>query len=162
MNATQREDAVTGGQVAKSALVLTVRQPWAWLMFHTPYPKDLENRSARTHVRGRIYIHTSQKLYAGDYDFCRDFLLTNQALRKAGVVLPARHTFTNKEAGALSLGRVVGLVELVDCVEKSESPWWMGGPFGYVLARPIQLGTASEPVKGSLGFWHWEGAHGLA
>lgn len=40
-------------------LVLTVKQPWAWLIFNG---KDVENRTWYTKVRGKVCIHSSAKL----------------------------------------------------------------------------------------------------
>lgn len=41
----------------KTVTVLSVRQPWAWLMVNNL--KDVENRSWYTKFRGRLYIHAS-------------------------------------------------------------------------------------------------------
>jgi hypothetical protein len=51
----------------------------------------------------------------------------------------------------LPRGVIIGVVELVDCVTKSKSPWFMGD-YGFVLKnqRPIK----PIPCAGALGFWN--------
>jgi hypothetical protein len=40
--------------------VISVRQPWAWCIFHARPIKDIENRPRRSHYRGELIIHASQ------------------------------------------------------------------------------------------------------
>ncbi len=49
-------------------------------------------------------------------------------------------------------GGIVGTAEIVDCVEASNSPWFVG-PFGLVLenVQPMPF----IPVKGALGLFYW-------
>jgi hypothetical protein len=46
---------------------------------------------------------------------------------------------------------IIGIVELVDCVTESKSPWF-GGEYGFVLKnqRPVK----PIPCVGALGFWN--------
>lgn len=46
--------------------------------------------------------------------------------------------------------RFRGGVEIVDCVDSSESPWFWGD-FGFVLENPQPV--AFGPCRGMLGFW---------
>jgi hypothetical protein len=39
---------------------ITVRQPWAWLV--VTGKKDIENRTWRTHYRGKLLIHAASRL----------------------------------------------------------------------------------------------------
>jgi hypothetical protein len=48
-------------------------------------------------------------------------------------------------------GAIVGVVDVVDCVDEHKSKWF-GGPYGYVLKNPRPLSTPI-PCKGMLGFW---------
>ena len=50
----------------------------------------------------------------------------------------------------LERGGIVGSVEVTDCVDRSDSPWFFG-PFGFVLRDPIRL--VFEPCRGALGFF---------
>ena len=49
---------MTGGEVRRfeAMKVLSVRQPWAWLIVNGH--KDIENREWETNLRGRVWIHT--------------------------------------------------------------------------------------------------------
>ncbi len=107
---------------------ITLRQPWAWAVIFAG--KDVENRSWYTHYRGPVAIHAGMG-YAGDAPLPR------------GVRAPGR--------ADLEFGVILGVVDLVDVVEKSRSPWF-GGPYGFVLANPRPL---DKPIasRGRLGFW---------
>ena len=50
----------------------------------------------------------------------------------------------------LPLGGIVGAAEIVDCVTRSDSPWFFG-KFGFVLrnVKPLPF----EPCRGQLGFF---------
>lgn len=52
----------------------------------------------------------------------------------------------------LQRGGIIGVAEIVDCVETSDSPWFFGR-YGFVLrnARPVEF----FPVKGALQFFDW-------
>jgi hypothetical protein len=43
------------------------------------------------------------------------------------------------------------MVEVVDCITTSDSPWFIG-PFGFVLANPVAF-AVTVPCKGRLGFF---------
>lgn len=47
-------------------------------------------------------------------------------------------------------GGIVGMVDIIDCVKSSPSPWYMG-EVGFVLANARPLPFA--PFKGALGFF---------
>lgn len=99
---------------------LSIRQPWA---HHIIYDgKDVENRTWETRFRGPVLVHASKTpdRLAGD--------------------LPA---------GA-HLGGIVGVVEIVRCVRRSNSRWFVG-PWGFVLRNPRPLPFV--PCKGALGFF---------
>ena len=50
----------------------------------------------------------------------------------------------------LARGGIVGSVEIVDCVEDSDSPWFIGR-YGFVLRDPRPMPFV--PWKGALGFF---------
>lgn len=121
---------------------LTIRQPWAWAIFHAG--KDIENRDWPTRLRGRIAIHAAKGMTFDEYhDFCE---LQGNIL-KAGfgsdVIVPAFDW--------LPRGVIVGTAEIVDCVSESGSPWFFGN-YGFVLknAQPLDKPI---PCRGALGFW---------
>lgn len=123
---------------------LSVRQPWAWAIIHAG--KDIENRSwqAVNHglrVRGRICIHAAKGMTKDEYDEAREFI------DSLGYYTP--------EAHALYRGGIIGDVEVVDVVSKSDSPWFFG-PRGLVLRDPRPM--AFVPAQGALGYFDWEPA----
>ena len=111
---------------------LSIQQPWAWAILNG---KDIENRSWYTPVRGRILIHAGKKL---DYDGV-------MFLQTMNVIAPKN----------LPLGGIVGSVELVDCVTKSDSPWFFG-KYGFVLKNPVELPFVQ--YRGQLGFFDVPGS----
>lgn len=113
--------------------VLSVRQPWAWLIVHGY--KDIENRSWRSNYRGECFIHAPQAFDSGGYKWVRR--------RFPKIKMPQPSEFER--------GGIIGKVEIVDCVSRSSSPWF-AGPFGYVVAaaRPVPF----VPARGRLGFFN--------
>lgn len=114
-------------------IALSLRQPWAWTIFHG---KDIENRPMRTNYRGSVLIHASKsqetEYIRTAYEFIRP-------------LIPDAPGF-----GRLKIGGVIGVVDIIDCVEQSDSPWFFG-PFGYILANARELHF--RPCKGMLGFF---------
>ncbi|HCF3031494.1 TPA: ASCH domain-containing protein [Pseudomonas aeruginosa] len=113
---------------------LSIRQPWAWLIVYGG--KDIENRSRRTNFRGRFLVHASQGMTRQEY---------NMATWIAGPL-----DVTIPPFDELQRGGIIGSVELVDCLEDSSSPWYMGEK-GYLLRDPRPLPFV--PYKGQLGFF---------
>ncbi len=113
---------------------ISVRQPWAWLIIHAG--KDIENRSWRSHHRGRTLIHASRSLSLGGYYDCQ------KDVEPLGIQLPPR--------SELLLGGIIGAVDIVDCVTDSDSPWF-SGPYGFLLRNPTPL--PFREVIGQLGFF---------
>lgn len=123
---------------------LSVRQPWAWLLTHPAAllrggiePKYIENREWTTRYRGPLLIHAGSR---GDPDwFKEDRTLDRDALGRfgaAGERLWAVMPHMQQEYGTKA---IVGVAELVDVVQQSASPWFVGS-YGLVLqhARPIE------------------------
>ena len=118
---------------------LSIRQPWAWLILHAG--KIIENRTWATKVRGSVLIHAAKGLTAREYHEANEFL------RERGLMLE----LANLPCwGLLKRGGIVGVVEIVDCVSSSSSPWFTG-PYGFVLrnAKPLPF----IPCLGTLGFF---------
>ncbi|MDD3465575.1 MAG: ASCH domain-containing protein [Campylobacterales bacterium] len=118
---------------------LTIRQPWAYLIFNGAKcsdigNKDIENRTHFKKHRGLTAIHTSKKVDMDAYDH----------LVEQGIKLPP--------ASELPCGQIIGTVNIVDCVKEHASRWKEKGTWGYVLEDAREL---DNPVacKGQLGFW---------
>ncbi len=107
---------------------LSIKQPWAWLI--TSGQKDIENRSWPTKYRGPILIHAGKQ---------RDREFNDRGL-------PPINYIGYKD----QIGGIIGIAEIVDCVTKSDSPWFFG-EYGFVLAnaRPVPF----YPCKGQLGIF---------
>ena len=108
--------------------ILSVRQPWAYLI--VAGLKPIENRPWSTRYRGRVLIQASLK--RAD--------ITLAALRRrfgAGIAQRVAHVHS---CGGFDSGGIVGSVMLVDCVEQCDSVWFEG-PYGFVLndAQPCRL-----------------------
>jgi len=113
---------------------LSIKQPWAHLIIHGG--KDFENRTWYTKLRGRFLVHASQGMTWDYYRWAAGFA------RDLGVTVP--------EYEALRRGGIIGSVELVDSVDSSDSPWYMGEK-GFVLRDPKPIPFVA--MKGRLGFF---------
>jgi hypothetical protein len=111
---------------------LSVRQPWAWLIVKGV--KDIENRPRRTHYRGPLLIHAGLGLdgYTESIEWVE---------RNHGISVPSE----------LETGGIVGVVEVIDCVESHKSKWFKKGNFGWVMANPHPL--KFRRCKGALGLF---------
>ena len=129
---------------------LSIRQPWASLILKTG--KDIENRSWPTRLRGRILVHAAKGMTRTEHEAAINFAI--DAIRSDPRNRGSTKTITLRELGfefdALERGGIIGSVEIVDCVQRSESPWFMGR-YGFVLRDPRPLPFV--PWKGSLGFF---------
>lgn len=116
---------------------LSVRQPWAWLIIHAG--KDIENRSWKSFYRGPLIIHASRTMGLADYNAAMRFLADDCF---AHITLPS--------PGQLERGGIIGRVNMIECLEDDDSPWFCG-PFGFVLRNPEPFPFI--PVKGALSFF---------
>lgn len=125
----------------RDCYVLAVRQPWPHFIFNCG--KDIENRSRRTNIRGRVLILASQGMTQAEF---ADGIDTYSRIRNTGAPVPLLRV----DMADLPRGGIVGSVEIVDCVERSDSPWFFG-PYGYVLRDPRPLNLI--PLIGQRGFF---------
>jgi hypothetical protein len=112
---------------------LTIRQPWCHCIVHEQ--KTAENRSWKTNYRGPLLIHAGQRL--------------DNAARS---IIEAQHHIVIPDD--LPTGGIIGIVDLVDVVENSSSPWAEPDQYHWILARPRPL--PFTPAKGKLGLWNHE------
>lgn len=140
---------------------LSIKQPWAWLIcakFNGLPIKDMENRDWRIptsfKLPQRIYVHagkTPDEWYPA-IDIVRkvygtitgmnlwDKFINWQYKNGQSIMFPSQNT-----------SLIIGEVDITDCVDKSDSPWFVG-KYGFVLAKP-KLYDKPIPYKGQLGFF---------
>jgi hypothetical protein len=120
-------------------LAISVRQPWAWAIFHAG--KDVENRSSagpfRRGVGQRILVHAGSVMSSADYEFA-----ASRLMEKFKVTCPPK--------ADLVRGGVIGEVTVMAIVDAHPSPWFRG-PFALVLADAEPLPFVS--AKGWLGLF---------
>jgi hypothetical protein len=112
-------------------LCLSVYPHWAWAIIHGE--KRIENRTWKTNIRGRIFIHAS----------CSQSPLSPSDRRLlAGM----------PDVSSLA-GCIIGSVEIVDCVPLCdvEGERYASGPWCWILARPRSM----RPLhcRGAARFW---------
>ncbi|EKN88920.1 hypothetical protein LEP1GSC034_3874 [Leptospira interrogans str. 2003000735] len=129
--------------------VLSIRQPWAWLIirpdiiepearivaFSKGEIKDVENRNRKTNFRGRFAIHASLKF---DYEGLK-FIQQNFGLCKG------------MKIEDFDRGCIIGHAILSNCVTESKSKYFFG-KYGYVILDSKPL--LPIPYKGRLGFFN--------
>lgn len=120
---------------------ITLKEPWAWLVINGG--KDCENRNWITRFRGRVAIHTSSKPYPAEFSHAQSLIERERLHISMPKPLP--------QPSDLAYGAIIGTVEIVDCVSRSDSPWFFGD-YGFVLRNPIAL-AEPIPCRGFLNFW---------
>jgi len=121
---------------------ISIRQPWAWLILNAG--KDIENRDWYTNFRGRILLHASKGMTKDEYEDALD------TAHGVSITHPFTPGLTMPPFSKLERGGIIGWVEIVDCVVKSDSPWFFGR-YGFVLRNPRPL--TFTPYKGALGLF---------
>ncbi len=122
---------------------LSVRAPWWLAILH--FGKDIENRDWRTTFRGTIYLHAS--LWFHPREILQDIDSIAHICKVAGRPFFGM-LIDYLKAGC---GRIVGTVDIVDCIDHSDSPWFFG-KYGFVLTNPVAF-DKPIPFKGALGFF---------
>jgi hypothetical protein len=125
--------------------VLTVKNPWAWLIMHGG--KDVENRTWPTSDRGRIAIHASKTPVK--FKIADPYMPTAEEIDFAYLLNESEE----------KNGNILGLVTLTDCIRDSTSTWAEPGLWHWVLKDPRPCKPI--PVKGSLGLWEYKGDMGI-
>jgi hypothetical protein len=121
--------------------VLSVRPPWAWAIIFAG--KNIENRGWTTPYRGAILIHASSKKFVGaNLDEAREYIARCSGLNERAIP----KTFPRSQ--------MLGLVDLVDCIQRSRSPWADPDDQHWLLEnpRPLKMPIRS---KGKLNLWKW-------
>ena len=129
---------------------LTIINPWAGLILIGL--KDVENRTWKTDYRGKLLIHSSKS--SKDLRTIEDYIERNILTEEEHLGL-----LNNPEAQTVcrSFGKIIGEVELVDCVQNHQSKWAekIEGTWHWVLKNPIIYDRFVE-AKGKLKLWEFE------
>lgn len=126
--------------------VLSVRQPWAWLI--AIGCKTIENRTWSRKFRGRVLIHASQAK-AEELDGWQN-RVAREYCQAHGIAFPS-------DFDALPKSAIVGSVDVED-IEYHEA---YNDPFAYDFQYHWKLGNARlfehpvEGVKGKLFLWDY-------
>ena len=110
---------------------LSVRQPWASLIFRSRNRKDVENRSWLTRYRGPLLIHAAR---AVDRDACSKLGLDSDSLPR---------------------GVILGVVTVADCTPPEKpcrSKWADPSAYHWLLTDPRLL-SHPIPFVGRVGFF---------
>lgn len=113
--------------------MLTVRQPWAWAIIHGG--KDVENRTWPTSYRGPLLIHAGSAFEPDGYETVKGLAIQ-----------------TPPPVGEFVHGAIIGVVDLVDCVQGSDSAWAANGQWHWCLRNPRAFDQV-VPCPGKLGLW---------
>ncbi len=131
--------------------VITVMQPWAWLIAHAPtWPehvqgKTIENRGSPTNYRGPVLIHVSRR-----WERIGEQLTELRRLGLVGRGCPE----PNAQVMRSQLGQVIAVAELVGCRRIGSvdpHPWAIAGAWGWEL-EGIEL-VQPFGLRGAPGLW---------
>jgi hypothetical protein len=130
--------------LASSEKALSLSRPWDYLILHEPF-KPIENRPWKTKFRGRIYVHRANSVDRDGWDW-----IVRHA-NKLNILSQALDIMALMTKPSLYPSGLVGRIDIVDCVDHSDSPWFFG-PYGLVLSKPLAFEKVI-PYKGSLGLF---------
>jgi hypothetical protein len=122
--------------------VLSVKNPWAFLIVSGL--KDVENRSWKTNYRGKLLIHSTQTpIKFNNYNE----LFTPDQIKE----LQDNNTNFNN----LSNSAIIGEVDLINCIQNSDSIWAEYGQWHWIISNPNIYINPVLNVKGSLSIWKY-------
>lgn len=120
-----------------SVKVLTLKQPWAWAVFHAG--KDIENRSWLTDSPEVLFIHSGKSFDTAGVDF----------LKSLGINPP------NISSEDMRFGAIIGCVKLCSISKNSRSKWAIANQYHWQIENP-ELFAQPIPARGRLGLWEFD------
>jgi hypothetical protein len=130
---------------------LSVRQPWTWLLTHPEVlavcgvpPKTIENRDWSTRYRGPLLLHAGIEREGIFFNRRSGRLLPDYWAGKFGRAGERLARAMPQHRDAYATRAIVGSAELVDVVEESDSPWFVDGSCGLVLA---EIRAITPPIR---------------
>ena len=127
---------------------LSVKQPYASAIAFGG--KNIENRSWQTHYRGPIAIHASAKIIKDDVQTPQRQVRGGEKRPLVDWINRGRKRYGLDSEDQLGCSQIVAIGMLVDCIEKSSSPWFQG-EWGWVIVGIIPISPISW--TGGLGLW---------
>lgn len=131
------------------AKAISIRQPWAWAIVHAG--KDIENRDWSTRFRGPVAIHAAKGMGKSEYTDAAHFITQTLGRAPTADWLMRWHGVC-AAPDRLERGGIIGVAEIVGCIDRSDSPWFFGR-YGFVIRNPQPVSFI--PVRGELGFFDW-------
>jgi hypothetical protein len=143
---------------------LSIKQPWAWLIC-AEY-KDIENRDWRIGRRTssgaygdfsvtlpqRIYVHAGKTNDLQEHFAAWEILMSIYGPPSTSLFDVPKYKMIIADCKKQEqFGAIIGEVTVTGCVEKSDSPWFVG-KYGFTLADPV-LYDKPIPYRGQLGFF---------
>lgn len=143
----------------RTITVLSVRQPWAWLL--CAGLKNVENRNWRTNYRGELFIHAGKSFDWDAFKWLSQAVPTRFAAKEAAEHFGIRFGISERKSVITAhkdeFGAIVGRVDLIDC-GRSQSVWaqpeakyhWTVRSGQHIIPIPMrgQLGLFQVQVKG--------------
>lgn len=135
---------------------LTVKQPYAWALFHG---KPIENRTQLFNYRGLVGIHAGTSWHdPGGVDPNVIRAAISQRPGGPGVYGPGTE-FVDRRDKAFTTSAVIGVARLVDCHRAEpgccESPWAQHYDRAtHLVFEEPRLLTEPVPARGELGLWN--------
>jgi hypothetical protein len=148
--------------------VLSVKNPWAYFLIFGSWAgiKDVENRSKKTNYRGPLLIHASKipieylRIPGKVYMKCDEkiHLCISESSWSAGGMNENCRYFSLHDRNEFERtnGCIIGMAELADCVENSESKWAETGLYHWIMKNPRPL-AKPIPARGAPGLWEYAG-----
>lgn len=137
----------------KTITILSVRQPWAWLICEGL--KDVENRNWKTNYRGTLYIHAGKSFDWDALVWLAQTMTTHAAGLKAVEHFGIRFGKSERESVITQhqneFGAIVGRVDLIDC-GRSQSVWAQPEVKYHWTVRHGQH-IVPVPMRGQLGLF---------
>lgn len=112
-------------------MVLSVRQPWAWLIVNGI--KDVENRTRHTAYTGDVWIQAGDRIE-------REMIAV---LRGFGYCIPDR----------LQTGGIVGRTRIISSDNSSRSEWYNGKDKAWILDTSASRPVPFQKCRGFLGLF---------
>jgi hypothetical protein len=153
---------------------LSIKNPWAYLIAYGI--KDVENRTWKTDFRGEFLIHVSgeDELDIFDNFLPKEILIEYDKYWKAKDQGQEYHTENIFAQKMFSLDemtendilkqkkifyksqRIIGKVEIIDCIRNSDSIWAEKNVFHWILKNPVVFENPIVDISGKLNFWNYD------